>query len=102
MFKINKLIEICFNAGKEILDIYNQSEISIEYKSDNSPLTLADKKSHEYICKSLKKLSPNIPILSEEGSQTSYKERKQWSSFWLIDPIDGTKEFIKKKWRIYC
>ena len=96
MTKIDNLIEICFNAGKEILDIYNQTKISIEYKSDKSPLTLADKKSHEHICKSLKKLSPNIPILSEEGSHTSYKERKKWSSFWLIDPIDGTKEFIKK------
>jgi len=96
MIQINDLIDICRNAGKKILEIYEKTEFVIEYKSDNSPLTLADKKSHECICDSLKILYPDIPILSEEGSKTPYQERKNWNSFWLIDPIDGTKEFIKK------
>ena len=74
MIEINDLVDICFNAGKEILKIYEKTEIAIEYKSDNSPLTLADKKSHELICASLKALYPNIPILSEEGLKTPYKD----------------------------
>ena len=96
MIKINDLISICRNAGEKILKIYEKTELVIEYKADNSPLTLADKKSHECISVSLKTLYPDIPILSEEGSEIPYQERKKWSSFWLIDPIDGTKEFIKK------
>ena len=96
MIQMNDLIDICFNAGKEILKIYEKTDIVVEYKSDNSPLTLADQKSHECICSSLKALYPKIPILSEEGLKIPYKDRKEWDSFWLIDPIDGTKEFIKK------
>tara|TARA_Y100001970_G_C14165043_1_gene820778 strand:- start:628 stop:1404 length:777 start_codon:yes stop_codon:yes gene_type:complete len=96
MFEIKSLIDICFNAGKEILEIYKKTEISVEYKSDNSPLTLADKKSHDCIYASLQSLYPNIPILSEEGLDIPYEKRKKWTSFWLVDPIDGTKEFIKK------
>jgi len=99
MIKIKNLIDICSQAGKKILEIYQKSDkkyMEIEYKSDNSPLTLADRKSHEIICSSLKKNYPDIPILSEEGSEIAYHERKKWNRFWLIDPIDGTKEFIKK------
>ncbi len=99
MINIQELVNICNNAGNEIMKIYDNSDISkmeIEYKSDNSPLTLADKKSNQIICKSLKEQYPKIPILSEEGSEISYEERKKWGKFWLIDPIDGTKEFIKK------
>ena len=65
-------------------------------KKDNSPLTLADNASNDVICNQLKKLTPDIPILSEEGKDIPYSERKKWNTFWLIDPLDGTKEFIKK------
>ena len=79
MIKINDLISICRNAGEKILKIYEKTELVIEYKADNSPLTLADKKSHECISVSLKTLYPDIPILSEEGSEIPYQERKKWS-----------------------
>ena len=99
MIDTQDLIEICNSAGSKIMDIYNSADsasMQVEYKSDNSPLTLADKESNKIICHSLKSKYPEIPILSEEGAQIDYKERKRWTKFWLIDPIDGTKEFIKK------
>jgi len=99
MININDLIKICENAGNKIMEIYESADISkmeIEYKNDNSPLTLADKEANKIICKSLHNIEPKTPILSEEGSYISYENRKKWTKFWLIDPIDGTKEFIKK------
>ena len=96
MIDIKDLINICSDAGREILKIYKKTDLGIEYKEDNSPLTLADKKSHECICSSLNKLYSDIPILSEEGAKIAYKNRSKWKRFWLIDPIDGTKEFIKR------
>lgn len=92
---IDKIKNIAFEASKAILEIYNK-EFTIEYKDDKSPLTQADKKSNEIICNNLKALYPNIPIMSEENKQVSYEERKNWEYYWCIDPIDGTKEFIKK------
>ena len=93
---INTAIKAAIKAGEEILVIYNNpdSDFSIEKKADNSPLTIADKASHNVIVSFLEKT--NIPILSEEGKTIEYSERKQWASFWCIDPLDGTKEFIKK------
>jgi 3'(2'), 5'-bisphosphate nucleotidase len=82
-------------ASMEILKIYNQN-FDIEYKEDKSPLTEADTKSNEIICEELMKLYPEIPILSEENKIISFDERKNWEYYWCIDPIDGTKEFIKK------
>lgn len=81
-------------AGAEILRIYDSGDFSIEAKSDNSPLTLADKAAHKTIVSFLKKTG--IPILSEEGRDIPYEERCQWEYFWMVDPLDGTKEFIKK------
>ena len=81
-------------AGDEILKIYESGDFSIESKSDNSPLTRADRASHEAIVKELDQT--DIPILSEEGRDIPYSERKAWEYFWMIDPLDGTKEFIKK------
>lgn len=92
---VKDIIEIAIHAGKRILEVYNDT-YDIHQKADLSPLTLADRLSHEYIITELCKLSIDIPILSEEGDIIPYKERKNWSSFWLIDPLDGTKEFIKK------
>ena len=93
--EINIIEKIAKEAGTAIMDIYNK-DFSIEYKDDKSPLTEADLKSNEIICKSLLELYPSIPILSEENKAAPYEERKEWEQYWCIDPIDGTKEFIKK------
>ena len=89
------IISSVLDAGKAILKIY-QGDIAIEYKSDQSPLTAADRASHDTIEKQLNDLPDKIPILSEEGRDIPYRERKKWHTFWLVDPLDGTKEFIKK------
>lgn len=86
-------VKAAVEAGKQILEVYNQ-DFSVELKSDNSPLTIADKKSHEVIKAAL--ADTGLPLLSEEGKQMAYNERNQWDTFWLVDPLDGTKEFIKK------
>lgn len=86
-------IRAAFFAGEEILKVYS-GEISVENKADNSPLTEADKNSHLAIAKILR--STGLKILSEEGRSIPYEERKEWQEFWLIDPLDGTKEFIKR------
>ena len=86
-------IKAAIEAGKEILKIY-KTDFSVEIKTDNSPLTEADKKSHAIIKTILHAFS--IHLLSEEEKQVSYEERKSWKRFWLIDPLDGTKEFIKR------
>jgi 3'(2'), 5'-bisphosphate nucleotidase len=92
---INNIKQIALKAGDAIMKIY-QKDFQIEYKDDNSPLTEADKKSNEIICNNLITLYPDIPILSEENKQIPYEIRKDWNYYWCIDPIDGTKEFIKK------
>lgn len=94
-FGIEKLKHIAKLAGNAIMDIYKK-DFDIKYKKDNSPLTKADKVSNKIICENLKKLYPNVPIISEENKQSPYEERKKWKYCWCIDPIDGTKEFIKK------
>ena len=86
-------IKASISGGKEIMKIYD-SDYQISHKLDNSPLTIADKKCHEVIEEIL--LETNIPLLSEEGQDISYEKRKSWLHYWLIDPLDGTKEFIKK------
>jgi len=92
------LLQLAIQAGEtasqEILEVYNSGEFQTESKSDNSPLTLADKKAHNAIVSVLS--SSNLPILSEEGRNIPYEERKHWKRFWLVDPLDGTKEFIKR------
>ncbi|WP_456456366.1 3'(2'),5'-bisphosphate nucleotidase CysQ [Thermovibrio sp.] len=80
-------------AGKEILKVYKDGNFQIDIKSDKSPLTLADKKSHQVIKGVLSE--SGLPILSEEGRDIPYEERKNWETFWVVDPLDGTKEFIK-------
>ena len=91
---LNTAIIAALEAGKAILEIYHSGEFDIEIKGDNSPLTKADKASHNVIMSFLTKT--NIPVLSEEGRDISYQERKVWNQLWIIDPIDGTKEFIKR------
>jgi len=92
---IHKINFIAKKAGDEIMKIYKQ-DFKVDYKKDNSPLTKADIKSNEIITESLKDLYPGIPILSEENKEVPYNIRRKWEYFWLIDPLDGTKEFVKK------
>ena len=82
-------------AGHAILSVYN-TPFDVEYKQDESPLTLADKRSHDIIKKELEANFPDVPILSEEGRDVPYAERKKWKYSWLVDPLDGTKEFVKR------
>jgi len=89
------LISLVKEAGNAIMEIYEKN-FQVEYKDDKSPLTEADIKSNEILCNSLNKRYPLIPILSEENKEISFNKRKDWEYFWLLDPIDGTKEFIKK------
>ncbi|TAH24942.1 MAG: 3'(2'),5'-bisphosphate nucleotidase [Cytophagales bacterium] len=95
---INEVLKIAHQAGQEILKVYQEKDFSkiIDFKEDNSPLTHADTKANKVIEDGLKLLSPQTPILSEEGQKIAYEERKKWLSFWLVDPLDGTKEFIKR------
>lgn len=92
---IEPVLEISRQASAAILEVYN-SEFGVERKDDNSPLTAADMASHRTICAQLKKLTPGIPILSEESVSIPYEERRQWQTYWLVDPLDGTKEFVKR------
>lgn len=92
---VSEVLDIAIRAGKEIMKVYH-TNFSVENKEDNSPLTLADQKSHNKIVEELQKYSPNIPILSEEGKDQPYSERKEWSRLWIVDPLDGTKEFVKR------
>ena len=98
---IQDIVKIAKDAGKAIMEIYNQ-DFGVEFKSDNTPLTIADRKANEIIVTALNQLpvnsflQQNIPILSEEGRSVPYDERKNWDYFWLIDPLDGTKEFVKR------
>ena len=96
--QIEALIDVAIlaaiNAGREILDVYYNSDFNIETKTDNSPLTIADKRAHKVISDYL--AQTEIPVLSEEGKTIPYEERKNWEHFWLVDPLDGTKEFIKR------
>ena len=81
-------------ACKAILEVYNTGDFQTEAKGDNSPLTIADKKAHEVIVSILR--STNLPVLSEEGKSIPYEERRHWKKFWMVDPLDGTKEFVKR------
>ena len=91
---LNTAITAALEAGKAILEIYHSGAFDIEMKGDNSPLTKADTASHNVIMSFLTKT--NIPVLSEEGKSISFVERKDWRQLWIVDPIDGTKEFIKR------
>jgi len=92
---LDKIVIIAKEAGDAIMEIYNK-DFQIDYKDDKSPLTEADTRSNEIICQALEKIYPDIPLLSEENKTVDYSIRRHWEYFWLIDPIDGTKEFIKK------
>ncbi len=89
--------EIAQAAGQEILTVYNKTgNIDVTVKEDSSPLTEADRRAHELICARLADAVPNIPILSEESDLVDFRTRSGWSRYWLVDPLDGTREFIKR------
>jgi len=89
------VVKLAKSAGVEILGIYD-GHFAVEAKEDGSPLTAADRLSHELIAQGLRHLTPDIPMFSEESREIDYAERSTWPLFWLVDPLDGTKEFIKR------
>ena len=92
---IEKAKRAAVKAGIAIMDVYtNASDVEIQSKADDSPLTLADRRGHEVIVAALEETK--LPILSEEGKSIPYQDRKNWEYFWMVDPLDGTKEFIKR------
>ena len=89
------IVAIAKASGDAIIQMYSQ-DFEVEYKQDSSPLTIADKKANDIIENGLNQLPVSFPVLSEEGKDIPYEQRKQWEYFWLVDPLDGTKEFVKK------
>jgi 3'(2'), 5'-bisphosphate nucleotidase len=87
---------LALKAGNEILAVYNSEEFSIQEKDDKSPLTAADLASHHAIVDGLTALTADIPVLSEESASLPFSERSSWQRYWLVDPLDGTREFIKR------
>ncbi len=93
--EIDRIKDIARKAGGAIMEVYGR-DFEVEIKEDNSPLTEADKASHDIIVDGLESCYPEIPILSEEGKDIPYDVRGKWERFWLVDPLDGTKEFIRR------
>ncbi len=91
------VVEIARRAGDAILEVYNRAEgFEVEAKADDSPVTAADLAAHKILAPELAALLPEVPVLSEESSLPPFSERSQWQKYWIIDPLDGTKEFIKR------
>ena len=88
--------DIARQAGREILEVYASGESSTTLKADESPLTAADLRAHRSILESLHSLTPDIPVLSEEAADTPYATRARWPRYWLVDPLDGTREFLAR------
>lgn len=93
---LKQIVQLAYSAGAAIMEIYRSEDFGETSKADNSPLTLADLAAHKIIVAGLGKLESGYPILSEEDANIPYSERRNWSSFWLVDPLDGTKEFLKR------
>ncbi|HET6528656.1 MAG TPA: 3'(2'),5'-bisphosphate nucleotidase CysQ [Balneolaceae bacterium] len=92
---LKEIIATARKAGDAILEFYRE-EVEVMTKEDDSPLTKADLAAHHIIVDTLKKLDPQTPVISEESGIPDYEQRKEWTQFWIVDPLDGTKEFIKK------
>lgn len=90
---LKRIVEICQKAGEITLKYYKK-DFKVDLKDGGSPVTVADKEASEYICQQLAEIDNTIPIISEEASLPTYEERKSWGRFWLVDPLDGTAEFI--------
>ena len=89
------VVDIAIAAGAAIMGIYSQ-DFAVEHKDDRSPLTAADLASHHLIVDGLRRLTPELPVLSEESASIAWEERRTWTRYWLVDPLDGTREFVKK------
>jgi 3'(2'), 5'-bisphosphate nucleotidase len=92
---IDPLVALAAEAGKAILEVY-ASDFDVQAKDDESPITKADMASHHLILAGLQELTPDLPILSEESGLPDFEERGRWNPYWLIDPLDGTKEFVNR------
>ncbi|WP_444895783.1 3'(2'),5'-bisphosphate nucleotidase CysQ [Microbulbifer sp. SSSA005] len=94
---LEQVIEICKRAGEAILEVYhNSAELEVETKKDDSPVTAADLAAHKVLEPALAQLIEGVPVLSEEQEMPSFEERSQWQRYWIVDPLDGTKEFIRR------
>ena len=95
---VDYIISLLAEAGRRIMEVYDAGEAAaeVQWKEDNSPLTLADQRSHDFLCEALYLLDRDIPMMSEESIQLSFEERNTWARYWCLDPLDGTKEFIKR------
>lgn len=93
--QIEDIKKIAVAAGAEVMAVYG-TEFSVDVKEDKSPLTEADRRANTVIVEALERLYPEIPVISEETKAVDYSERKDWDYFWLVDPLDGTKEFVKR------
>jgi 3'(2'), 5'-bisphosphate nucleotidase len=91
-----QILSVSERAGAAILEVYGQKDFGTTYKENHSPLTRADMAAHHLIVSELSKIEPRLPVLSEESKDVPYEERRGWTRFWLVDPLDGTKEFIKR------
>ncbi len=92
-FLLDKVVSLCESAGRAILSIY-AADFDIEYKQDQSPVTAADRAAHDILVSGLVALLPGIPVLSEEAEAPDYEIRRHWQRYWLVDPLDGTREFV--------
>lgn len=93
--RLEQIVALAKQAGARILEVYD-SDFEVDHKADNSPLTAADMAAHEAIVAGLKVLTPQLPVLSEESAEIPYAERSTWDEYWLVDPLDGTREFVKR------
>ena len=93
---LEEIKKLAISAGDAILEVYRSEDLGISHKEDKSPLTEADKRADEIIVEGLKALTPDLPRLTEESAKEGFDIRQSWNTFWLVDPLDGTKEFIKK------
>src|SRR5690606_14822435 len=93
---LQAVIDLALEAGRAVMVHYG-TDAGVEAKDDRSPITLADRAAHKILADGLRRLDPSIPVISEEGHQAQADERRGWSRFWLVDPLDGTKEFLKRR-----
>ncbi len=93
--QLKTVVSIAIEAGRAIMAVY-RDEIAVSHKEDHSPLTQADLAAHEIITSGLAAMTPELPVISEESSALPFSERQTWQRYWLVDPLDGTREFIKR------
>ena len=91
-----RVVALAREAGRAVMQVYSEVNPAVEYKRDNSPLTQADMASHHIIVEGLERLTPNRPVLSEESKEIPFEQRSSWHSYWLVDPLDGTREFLRR------